>query len=356
MSDSSGVILQTLDSSFFVAPPKTHPGNVYVVAYKDGTTKSFSGAPAARDRFGSRFCYVVDTAEQHATGECTVPSSVGAYWFNVEMNATWKVTDPEAVVRAKLANANEAVLGWLRDELWQISRGFAPEGAAKAEAAARSALSGGRQLSLGITLLSSATRFRADARLAEGRVELDKDSLQGELAQRRYDRLRQRLDGSDEAAVLEHLHQHPEDTGTVLAWISAGRQRNQELHHSLLKEMLDRGLITDADAQPLRDAVLGGNPLAQLPPPGPRPVASSRPSLSLPSGVSLPAGVPSTGAPSAQAPGSGNATGDAAVAAQPAPPSKANAPDSSTGADRGNSPGTVKAWRPLKKNSTQGRQ
>lgn len=356
MSDSSGVILQTLDSSVFTAPPKTHPGNVYVVAYRDGTTKSFSGAPAVRDRLGSQFCYVVDTAEQHATGECTVPSSVDAYWFTVEMNATWKVTDPEAVVRAKLANGNEAVLGWLRDELWQISRGFAPEAAANAEAAARSALSGGCQLSPGITLLSCATRFRADTRLAEGRVELDKDSLQGQLTQRRYDRLKQRLDGSDEAAILEHLHQHPEDTGTVLALMSAGRQRNQELHHSLLKEMLDRGLITDADAQPLRDAVLGGNALGRVPSPGPRTVASSRPTLSLPSGVSLPAGAPSTGSPAAQAPGGTNVTGDAAVAGQSAPAPQANALDSSAGADGGNSPGGVKAWKQLKKNTTQGRQ
>jgi hypothetical protein len=64
VAQSSGVILRTVDSGFFNASPKAHPSNIYVVSYRDGRIRSFTGAPSAGDRWGSRYCYIVDTAER----------------------------------------------------------------------------------------------------------------------------------------------------------------------------------------------------------------------------------------------------------------------------------------------------
>lgn len=347
MPDPSSVV-QTLDSSFFTTPPKAHPASVYVVSYKDGSVRAFSGAPTARDRFGSRYCYLVDTSEQGATGQCTVPSEVDSYVFTVDMDARWKVTDAEAAVLAKLADGNAAVLGWLRDQLWQVGRRFAPEQAVAAEAAARAALSGSHQLGQAITLLGATARFRVDSRLSNGRVELDKDTLQGRLERQQHERLRQRLDGGDDSAVLEHLLRHPDDTGSVLQMMAAGRERNQAMHLTLLKEMLERNLITDADAQPLRDAVLGGqssfqSASFQSASSQPGAVTWSKPALSLPSGVSLP-----PGASPAQQPVTAHVVADEPDTTQPAQP----APDTSTG----HSSGGVKGWRQVKKNPDQGHQ
>jgi hypothetical protein len=58
------------------------------------------------------------------------------------------------------------------------------------------------------------------------------------------------------------------------------------MYLGILKELLDRNLITDADVEPLRNFVLG---MGQAPPrlsPAKPQVASTPPTLSLPAGVS----------------------------------------------------------------------
>lgn len=52
--------------------------------------------PSFNDRWGSRFCYIVDTAERRVCDSFAVPSMTDAYSFTVEAEATWKVTSPEA--------------------------------------------------------------------------------------------------------------------------------------------------------------------------------------------------------------------------------------------------------------------
>ena len=117
-------MIQAVDAGFFTAPPKAHPSRVYVVSYRDGHLRSFSGAPSATDRIAARFCYIVDTSEQHSTNTCTVTSAVDAYSFSVELSATWRVTDPEAAVRADLSDGSGLVLATLQDTVWQIARGL----------------------------------------------------------------------------------------------------------------------------------------------------------------------------------------------------------------------------------------
>ena len=302
MSKSSGVILQTVETGFFNSPPKAQASNIYVVSYRDGRVQAFTGVPSLNDRWGSRFCYIVDTAERRVRDSFTVPTMTDAYSFTVEAEATWRVTSPEAVVRAGLTDGNEVVLARLKDELWVIGRDYYPEDAAGAEAAARSALSGARGLDEGVTILRATARFQVDAHLTTATIERDADTHQGTLDGQRMGRLRQMLDGSDEAMVMMHLLQHPDDTASVLQMMADARDKNQAVRLGLLDRMLEHDLITDADAQPLRDAVLG-QPISSSSVIKMRPIVSRAMPPALPAGT--PQALPSTGSPSSAGQGPG---------------------------------------------------
>lgn len=314
MAASSGAVITAVDAGFFNAPPKAHPTTVYVVSYRDGHLRSFSGAPTFADRISSKFCYMVDTSEQHSSNTCTVTSAVDAYSFSVELSATWRVTDPETAVRANLTDGSELVLGSLEDMVWQIARGYEPGRAAAAEGAVRARLSRPVPLAAGITVLRAAARFRADAAVTEATRGMDSDTHQGNLERQRMARLQGMFDGTESGALMMHMLQHPEDTGSVLSMMKDNREKEQALRLNLLEgdrrhylAMLDRALennlINDDDAQPLRDmlfhpaagAALSSGSVSMVP-------IAPRPALSLPPGVG-PAGSAAGGPASApQAP------------------------------------------------------
>ena len=341
MAQSSGVILQTIDSRLFVAPPKVHPHNAYVVSYRDGGVRLFSGAPSIADRLGGRYCYIVDIAEHRVTGSCTVPSLIDAYAFTVEVEATWKVTDPVAVVSANLADGNEVVLAHLKDELWVIGRQYLPENAGAAEAAARNTLPPVSALAEGITVLRSAARFRTDSHLTAAVLDMDAGRHQGNLDAQRMQQLRQWFDGSEESAILLHLLQHKDDTGTVLQMLANGQDKAQAMRLALLDRMLEHKLITDADAQPLRDQVMG---------PSVAPPVTMKPIKGRPAPPALPPAVagsivPEPAPPGAAAPPAGPVAEDQPTRSPGRPP----APSGDAEADHtGNAPGGVREWKQLK--------
>jgi hypothetical protein len=349
VAQSSGVILQTIDSRLFVPPPKAHPHNAYVVSYRDGGVRLFSGAPSMTDRLGGRYCYIVDIAEHRVTDSCVVPSLIDAYSFTVEVEATWKVTDPVAVVSANLADGNEVVLARLRDELWVIGRQYLPENVGAAEAAARNALPAVSALTEGITVLRSTARFRADSHLTAAVLDTDADRHQGNLDEQRIRRLRQWFDGSEESAILLHLLQHKDDTGTVLQMLVSGQDKAQAMRLALLDRLLEHKLITDADAQPLRDQVMGPS---VAPPVTMRPIKGRPAPLALPPTV-VGSIVPDPPQPVVAAPPSAPVAEDQPASAKP--PGQQSAPSGDGGADHtGNAPGGVKEWKQLKKRPSQG--
>jgi hypothetical protein len=343
---SSGIILHTVESSFFSSPPKAHPSNIYVVSYNDGRVRSFTGAPSASDRWGSRFCYIVDTAERRVSDSFTVPTAIDAYSFTVEAAATWKVTDPEAVVRANLSDGNEVVLARLQDELWGIGRGFRPDDVVGAEAAARAVLAGVRQLDEGVTVLRSTARFRVDTHLTTAVLERDQDSHRGSLDEQKMARLRRMFEGSEDAVLL-HLLQHPDDTGTVLQMMTEARERNQTAQFGLLDRLLEHGLITDADAQPLRDSLLGpGTPSVTM-----RPITRR----ATPAAIAAPPPDPGPPAPPPLPGRKTYAVSDDPPSGPPASTRPVSPPPSNPqAADPVPQAGGVKKWKSLKKNPDQG--
>jgi hypothetical protein len=396
LAGSSGAVIKAVDAGFFNAPPKAHPTTVYVVSYRDGHLRSFSGAPTFADRIQSKFCYMVDTSEQHSANTCTVTSSDDAYSFSVELSATWRVTDPEAAVRANLTDGNSRVLGSLEDLVWQTARGYEPGRAAAAEGAVRARLSRPVPLEAGITVLRAAARFRADAAVTEATRGLDSDKHQGNLERQRMARLQSMFDGSEASALMMHMMQHPEDTATVLGMLKDNREKEQALRLGLLEgdrrhylAMLDRALennlINDDDAQPLRDmlfnpaagASLSSGSVSMVP-------IAPRPALSLPPGAGPAGGAAATGpvtAPQApygqaqpgqaqygQAPQGQAQYGQAGAAAPPvaqgwvvedvvdsgpasgapASPADSAAAEQAGPGPAGNAPGGVRKWRQLK--------
>jgi hypothetical protein len=307
VTHSDGVILNAVPSGLFTPPPRAQANNVYFVSYADGRLQAFSGAPAAADRWGSRFCYIVDIAEHRTWGSFELPSSNDAYSFTIEAETTWKVTNPEAVVRNNLTGGGDVVLARLKDELWLIGRQYAPGDAAGAELAARSALHRAIHLDQGITVLRCTARFRVDSHLTAAVLERDQATHQQGLDVQRMQHLRQLVDGSDDSMIMLHLLQHPDDTGTILQMMTDARDKNQAVQMGLLDRMLENKLITDADAQPLRDRVLGQS---VIPPPLMRPIASRAQPQALPPAVAAP--------PPAVAPGPSQSQSQSQPAAPPA--------------------------------------
>ena len=391
MAKSSGGVIQAVDASFFVAPPKAHPSRVYVVSYRDGHIRSFSGIPSAGDRFAGKFCYLVDTSEQHASSRCTVASAVDGYSFSVELSATWRVTDPEAAVLANLSDGNGLVLGALQDSLWQVGRRFQPDRAADAEAEARAGLARQVPLGSGITVLRAAARFEADAAVSTSNVDLGADAHQGALERQRMARLREMFDGTEAGALMLQLMRHPDDTGSVLTMMNENRDKEQALrlalqerdraHYlALLDRALANNLISDHDAQPLRDLLFGQSGAGPLTGSVAMVPIAGRPPLSLPPGIAAPSGpVAQGGSAAAGVPGaSGYPQASGGSASTPRPtvtqswvvedvqvtgpvtssPLPGNGPaedldidtPASANSASGNSePGGVKAWKPLKK-------
>jgi hypothetical protein len=367
LAKNSGGVVQAVDAGLFTAPPKAHPSRVYVVSYRDGHLRLFSGAPTAAERITARFCYLVDTSEQHATSTCTVTSAVDAYSFSVELSATWRVTDPEAAVRADLSDGTAMVVATLQDAIWQIARGYRPEQAAVAEQAVRASLATQIPLASGITIVRAVARFRADAAVTSATVDRDAVAHKAELDRNRMAALSELFDGSEAGALMIHLLQHPDDTATALGTLKDNREKEQALRLALvdrdrqhylamLDRALDNNLINDADAQPLRDILFGQAASATLTGSVTMVPLASRPPLSLPQGaLASGAGAASgLGAPStSQAAGRQEPASEPQVAQGyvvedvdvPAEDDTPNPPASPPGS----APGGVVGWKPIKK-------
>jgi hypothetical protein len=354
VNQSSGIIVRTVESGLFVAPPKAHPSNVYVISYTDGRVRSFSGPPSAVDRRRSRFCYIVDVGEQRVQRAFEVPSAEDAYSFSVEVSATWKVENAETVVKANLSNGNDVVLGRLQDDLWTVVRRYPRSGAIQAEDAARRAFQGRRELAEGLVILRADVRIRTDVRLVRATQEMHSANHQSNLDAARMDGLRRMMEGGDDAFVLMHLIRNPDDTAGVLQLMIEAKDNDRSAHLALLDRMLEHKLITDGDAQPLRDRVLGP----------PAPGSWTMQSISGGKGSAGSAALPTSSAPQSLPVSSGThqQSGRPVPSADPTSAhatTVASTPAGATGPVDTDSPvptGGVKAWRQLNRGPGQGQK
>jgi len=109
----------------------------------------------------------------------------------------------------------------------------------------------------GLALTAVTARVVLDERQSSPVARREADAHTGVIEQQRYARLRARLADGDQSFVLEHLAQHPEDTGTILQMLTVGRERNDQNRLALLDRLLNQGFVQEADVGGLRDAILG---------------------------------------------------------------------------------------------------
>jgi len=332
MADSSPVILQRIDAGLMASMPKPRPDAVFVLSYGGGGLKTFTRTPPMSERMGSKYCYIVDASERHARRTLHIPARGDVYFFAVNFDANWQVTDPQVVVRHNVRDGDAVVAGYLEDALWRMGRAYPPDDVQGAEDQARQSLRAPFQLDGGLTVTRLSLRLTLDERQAGAAVEVDADVHAGHLAGSRVQRLRNLLDG-DESFLLLHLAQHPDDTGSVLQMLAAARERGEQSRLGLLDRMLDHGFIQDADIGPLRDGILGTPGASALPPNRPMPPAAALPPT--------PAAAPPVGSPDT-GPSGAATTGRATVGAAAGKEDEAGAAAAPPPA-----PGNVTTWKPV---------
>jgi hypothetical protein len=352
MSDKASLVVEKMESWMLANMPRARPDTVYVLSYQRGDVRAFVRPPGISERAGSRYCFVVDVAQQHTSGKVRIPASGDVYFFGVEFEAVWHVSDPTTIVRHNITDGGTLITGHLRDLMWRSGRHYGPTDAEGAEEAIRRALRPPVVIDSGLTVTALSVRLTLDERRSDATAELDASDHAGLLAQRRVRLLQGLLDG-DEAYLMLHLAQHPDDTGTILQMLAAARDRSDQVRLGLLDKMIDNGFILDADIGPLRDSILGVRPTPALPSasatmrPAP-PVISAPPTAHVPHAAVHPA-APTGSAPYVVEPDARSPSGLTAAPSAAEPQDRATsatpdrAPSADTTVDEGSD--NVVGWR-----------
>ena len=221
-------------------------------------------------------------------------------------------------------------------------------------------------LGSGVVIVRAVARLSADAAVTGATKERDTASHQAALERDRMKQLHELFDGTEAGALMIHLLQHPDDTGSVLSTLKDSREKDQALRLALLDRdrqhylaMLDRALennlINDSDAQPLRDLLFGQAAGATLAGSVTMVPIAPKPALSLPPGVAAgtTAVTPGFGAPGTPpsregpAPTAGPPVAQGHVVDAVDTPVEDEDPNSPGSAPKA-SPGGVAGWKPIK--------
>lgn len=274
--------------------------------------------PSLSDQFLGRFStrYEIDMSDHHRKARLEsspMPCSDQVHFFQASLDISFRVTDPTEIVRRNVQDALAVVYGQVAQLLRGISRRFAIEDAARAEAAMNQRFEQHLVLDEGITVhrclvelnpdqaaqrhLTGLTQAKRELKqgyaahdLARARVEsenqLEAERLRGRLEREQaverarlaeqQERMRQ-LAGSSmdlQSLLRAHLAQHPDDTAGAITQVLQQMQlqadlvaqnsvRSDALFHAVLKE----GLLQPVDVEQLRNEVLGGLPRGAAPTP-----------------------------------------------------------------------------------------
>lgn len=327
MTAPKPLIIQSFLGSDHARVPPAASDTVVVVTYADARTALFTGRPRWRDRRGASRFDVVDVSDHVTRTSTHLPTHGDVYRFGADVTIAWHVYDAGEVVRRRAVHGDDLALGYVLEQFRSLSRRYQAKDVAGAEESLRRALPLPVRLPSGLEIIGISAALTVDQRLARRVTDRDEalhttdiDQIDVTRLQDRADRLRPLVQGP-QGAVLVHLAQHPEDTGSVLQLMVQGRNEDRAHHLALLDRLLQNEFVQEADVAPLRAALLGSVPGAWNP--------VSRPMLDPPV-TPAPQALPSASAPSATAAFDPSATGNpepepedqdpAAVAQQPSPP------------------------------------
>ncbi|WP_433686989.1 vWA domain-containing protein [Micromonospora carbonacea] len=270
----------------------TTPSRAVVYATAAGELTSFDGRPMrwsqqALSPYRTR--YDVDISDHRRTAELRstpLPSRGDVYFFVATVDVGFRVHDPVEIVRRNVADALPIVYGALVDRFIPITRSFAIEESARAEAEIRRRFGAGWVLPEGITIFALSPRLLPDAdasaylraKVAAARelevgqarheVEVQQAQQRGQLdqmAQRhQIQAARTELAELGERPLTPtelirlHLARNPQDTTLAMQLLTQHDQavrQHQDAHNErsmeLFRFMVEKDLILAADVEPM---------------------------------------------------------------------------------------------------------
>ena len=259
MPESDPIIMDKIVTGMLSTVSRPSPTAFYVLSYNGGDLRVFTRSPGIADRLGSKYCFTVDASERHSAGMLQIPARGDVYFFQVHFESSWYVSDPLSIVRRNAVHGDELITSFLSNHMWRLGRAHAPDDAQGAEDDILASLSTPWDMGNGLTLTGITARVVLDDHRSTAVKELDSDSHTGQLEQRRYSRVRNRLADGDQSLILEHLAQHPEDTGSILQMMASNRDRTEQNRIAMFDRLVAQGFIDESDVGSLRDSVLGGS-------------------------------------------------------------------------------------------------
>jgi hypothetical protein len=233
-----------------------------------------------------RGVYVVDCSVRFVSFQLTVPSAKEAFRFPVSVSLSWKVLDPELVVRAQLVDGSEVYRPYLEPRLARIGRKHQPENSASAEDAINeefqrllgSAPGSTIGMQHGTALCSCVVKVELPMGIQahlEQEVHLDQEKRRGKLT---YDIAHQHAEQGNKLAALQQDHEltmraqrtrhyaevleggapqllaaklaeNPHEVNDVIAMLMDKRQLDFDGARGVLTAILDRQLASRHDVR-----------------------------------------------------------------------------------------------------------
>ena len=237
-----------------------------------------------RKRYSSR--YEVDLSDHHSTAQLDqspLPALGGVTFFNCTVDVSFRVTDPQAVIRRHVTDALQIIYSHLIAAFYPVTRRYPITDAQGAEDALNRLFAAPVHLEQGITIFRCKARLLSDQSTqqhamdeAEARHQQNLRDME-EKARLKTEQLRREalshLPIDVQSLVLEQLVQHPDQTESVLQLLSGREQADaarQDLKAQQGREfvlgLIDRGMIRSYDIEDrIRRGALDGDTRLPLP-------------------------------------------------------------------------------------------
>ncbi|MDI3408526.1 hypothetical protein [Streptomyces cavernicola] len=202
--------------------------------------------------------YEVNTDPHSFPLRVPLPSDEDSFEFEVGVDVTWRVVDPEAFVRSQERDVPGLLTRRLLPLMRRTSRAYAIDASAAAEVAVQQTLDAaeavgeaeGLRVSCSVRLRRDAAERHHQSRLRTARHEAEAATPEHQAWQRRdqqeVERRTARLDFYERqlakggtAALALHLAIHPQDTSTVLDRLKADQSELLLAQLDLIKAALD---------------------------------------------------------------------------------------------------------------------
>jgi len=248
----------------FQSRPKPEPG-VALVLFKEGqplvTLWPGGRLTAGEARWGSyKAAYKIDVAEHSFTFNCNLPCQSDAFDFQAEVNVTYSVDDPAAIIKNNTNDARSVLEPLITDTMRSLSRKYDVEDSAAAERAIADAVKS-ESYDVGFKLNRFVVKLRLeeDARAhLRNLKQLERDKVREKKAaeltfqrdQIEIERQKMKMEfygpliekGQWQLLALQ-LSNHPEDVTGVAQMLHQQRQADVDRQLTALKIMLEEGAL-----------------------------------------------------------------------------------------------------------------